>query len=148
MSLVYNKVNQFLKRYPGTIAFRVKKHCEVIEKHIDKDEEVIYAFVGQKNNHWCDIFSTHVFVLTNKRLMVATKRIVFGYFLYSITPDMFNDLTVYSGLLFGKVTIDTVKELIYITNISKKSLDEIETNISSYMMEEKKKYNNKEINNA
>ncbi|MDD5980398.1 MAG: PH domain-containing protein [bacterium] len=137
---LYKRVNRFLKTYPGTIAFRVKKHCEVVEKHLDTDEKIIYAFVGQKNEHWYDIVSTHVFVLTNKRLIIATKRIVFGYFLYSITPDMFNDLTVYSGLFFGRIVIDTVKELVYITNLSKKSLDEIETNISSYMMEEKKKY--------
>lgn len=141
---LYKEVNKFLKKYPGTIAFRIKKHCEVIEKHIDKDEHIIYAFVGQKNPHWYDIISTHVFVLTNKRLMIATKRIVFGYFLYSITPEMFNDLTVYSGLIFGKITIDTVKELIYITNLSKDCLDEIETKISSFMIEEKKKYGLKE----
>ena len=145
---LYKEVNKFLKKYPGTIAFRIKKHCEVIEKHIDQDEHIIYAFVGQKNEHWYDIVSTHVFVLTNKRLMIATKRIVFGYFLYSITPEMFNDLTVYSGLIFGKITIDTVKELIYITNLSKYCLDEIETNISSFMIEEKKKYGLKEVKNA
>ena len=145
---LYKEVEKFLKKYPGTIAFRVKKHCEVIEKHLDKDEHIIYAFAGQKNKHWYDIVSTHVFVLTNKRLMIATKRIVFGYFLYSITPEMFNDLTVYSGLFFGKVTIDTVKELIYITNLSKDCLDEIETNISSFMIEEKRKYGLKEVKNS
>ena len=145
---LYKEVERFLKKYPGTIAFRIKKHCEVIEKHIDKDEHIIYAFVGQKNKHWYDITSTHVFALTNKRLMIATKRIVFGYFLYSITPEMFNDLTVYSGLFFGKVTIDTVKELIYITNLSKDCLDEIETNISSFMIEEKRKYGLKEVKNS
>lgn len=145
---LYKEVEKFLKKYPGTIVFRIKKHCEVIEKHLDKDEHIIYAFAGQKNKHWYDIVSTHVFVLTNKRLMIATKRIVFGYFLYSITPEMFNDLTVYSGLFFGKVTIDTVKELIYITNLSKDCLDEIETKISSFMIEEKRKYGLKEVKNS
>lgn len=143
---LYERVDSFLKRYPGTIAFRIKKHCEVIERHIDKDEKIIYAFAAQKNEHWYEITSTHVFALTNKRLMIGTKRLVFGYFLYSITPDMFNDLTIYSGLLFGKITIDTIKELVYITNLSKSSLDEIETNISSFMMEEKKKYKKEAIN--
>ena len=28
----------------------------------------------------------------------------------SITPDLFNDLSVYEGLIWGKVDIDTVKE--------------------------------------
>ena len=42
--------------------------------------------------------------------MVATKRLVFGYFLRVITPDMFNDLTIKQGILWGKVIIDTIKE--------------------------------------
>ena len=53
---------------------------------------------------------------------------------------MFNDLKVTSGILWGKIYIDTVKEFIALSNISKDALAEIENAISSYMMEEKKKY--------
>ena len=53
---------------------------------------------------------------------------------------MFNDLTVISGLIWGKIKIDTIKELVTISNLSKTALDEIETNITKYMMEEKKEY--------
>ena len=49
-------------------------------------------------------------------------------------------MQVYAGAIFGLVTIDTVKEVINISNIDKKALPEIETAISSFMMEEKKKY--------
>ena len=38
------------------------------------------------------------------------------------------------------ITIDTVKELVNLSNIDKKALTEIETNITEFMMEEKKKY--------
>ena len=58
----------------------------------------------------------------------------------SVTPDMFNDLQVYSGIIFGKLTIDTLKETIVLTNLDKKCLPEVEEQISSFMMEEKKKY--------
>ncbi len=138
---VYGKVKEFKKKYPMTIAWRLKKHSQVIEKHLNDEEKILYAFVGQKNNNWFDIISTHVFVITNKRLVIATKRVVFGYFLYSITPDMFNDLSVYSGLLFGNLEIDTIKEVVYVSNLDKKSLDEIETNITEYIIKEKKKFN-------
>ena len=40
--------------------------------------------------------------------------------------------------------IDTIKEHIVLSNLDKKSLIEIETVISSYMMEEKLKYKNKD----
>ena len=53
---------------------------------------------------------------------------------------MFNDLKISSGIIWGKVYIDNVKEFITLSNISKEALIEIETEISSYMMEEKKKY--------
>jgi len=65
-----------------------------------------------------------------------------GYTLNSITPDMFNDMQVYRGILFGKITIDTIKETVVFTNLDKKSLPEIETAISSNMMEQKIKYGN------
>ena len=141
---VYEKVLNFKRKYPSTIAWRLKAHSKVVEKHLNQGEKVLYAFAGQKNNHFYDIISTHVFVITNKRLIIATKRVLFGYFLYSITPDMFNDLTVYSGLIWGKVQIDTIKEVVCICNLSKKSLDEIETSVTEYMMKEKKKYARRE----
>lgn len=140
MNSVYEEAKKFKRKYPFTIAWRIKKHCDVVQEHLNPDEEVKYVFVGQRNNVFYDIISTGVFVITNKRLLIANDRLLFGYFLYSITPDMFNDLTVVSGLIWGKVVIDTIKEEVYVSNLSKSSLDEIETNVTEYMMEEKKKY--------
>ncbi|MDO4369612.1 MAG: PH domain-containing protein [bacterium] len=140
MGKVYEEALKFKRKYPGTVAWRIKKHCARVEEHLNPDEEVLYVFLGQKNNKFYDIISTSVFVITNKRLLIANDRLLFGYFLYSITPDMFNDLTVYSGLIWGMVTIDTIKEMVYVSNLSKRCLDEIETNVTEYMMEEKKEY--------
>ena len=52
---------------------------------------------------------------------------------------MFNDLSVQSGMIWGKVFIDTIKELVTITKIDKRALAEIQNSVSSYMMEEKRK---------
>ena len=62
-------------------------------------------------------------------------------FLDSVTPELFNDLKVLSGVIWGKIHIDTVKEFITLSNIDKKALPEIETMITSYMMKEKQKLN-------
>ena len=51
----------------------------------------------------------------------------------------FNDLKLYSGLFWGKIEIDTVKEVIFVSNLDKKSLDEIETNVNKIMLENKRK---------
>ena len=48
---------------------------------------------------------------------------------------MFNDLKVRSGIIWGKILIDTVKELVILSNISKSALVEIEGEITSTMME-------------
>ena len=140
MGKVYDKVLEFKKKYPGGIHWRVKKHAEVIEDFIDKDEEILYAFCAQKNDKFSELFNTFVICLTNKRILLGHKRIVWGSFLYSITPDLYNDMEIYKGLIWGKVTIDTVKEVVVLTNIAKKGLDEIETTISDFMLKNKKKY--------
>ena len=140
MKSVYELVLEFKQRHPFTIAWRLKQNSSVIERHLNSDERVLYAFVAQKNNNPFNIWGTAVIAITTKRILIGRKRVVIGYFLNSITPDMFNDLKVTSGILWGKIYIDTVKEFIALSNISKDALDEIETQISSYMMEEKKKY--------
>lgn len=141
MSKTYELAKEFKRKYPSTIAWRIKSHCKVIDKHINPDEEVLYVFLGQKNKSSFDFTNTYVVVLTTKRLLFATKRLLFGYFFTAVTPDMFNDLDVRSSLIWGRITIDTVKEEIRLSNISKNALDEIETNITEYMMREKRKYN-------
>lgn len=140
MGKVYEKILEFHNKYPGGITWRTKKHAQVIEDYINPDEEVLCAFCAQKNDTMSEIFNTFAVVLTNKRILLGHKRIVWGSFLYSVTPDLYNDLKIYKGLLWGKIIIDTVKEEITLTNLSKKCLDEIETTISEFMMEAKKQY--------
>jgi len=138
MNNSYTYVKEFMKKYPMTVAWRVKQHCKVIDKHLNANEKILYMFAGQKNNRAVDIFNTYVVVFTNKRIIVATKRVVFGYFFKSITPDMYNDLTIHRGLIWGSIILDTVKEVITISNIDIKALDEIETNITEIVLKQKK----------
>ena len=145
MGKVYEQALKFKQRHPMTIAWRLKKNSSVIEQHLNPGEKPLYTFAAQKNDSPFNIWSTAVICLTNKRILIGRKRVVFGYFLNAITPDMFNDLKINSGLIWGKVRIDTIKEHIVLSNIDKNALVEIETVISSYMMEEKKKYANMEV---
>ena len=146
MNDTYLKLKEFKTKHPSTIAWRLKSHSKVIEKHLNPGEIVNFVFAAQKGFSSIDIFSTFVVVLTNKRILLAQKRVLWGYTYLSVTPDMFNDLTVFSGLIWGKVYIDTVKETIVLSNISKSALDEIETQVTEYMMTEKKKYQEKPNN--
>ena len=136
---VYQKLLEFKKKYPMTIAWRLKSHAKIIEKHLNPGEEVLYAFVAQKNDNPLDIITTYAIVLTNKRIMIGSKRILFGYFFTTITPYLFNELKVNMGIIWGKIYIDTIKEFVTFSNIDRNALPEIETNISEYMMNEKRK---------
>ena len=138
--MVYEKIKEFKAKYPATIAWRLKAHSKVVEKYLNPGEEVRFAFPAQKGNSSMDIFSTFIVVLTNKRILLAQKRVLWGYTYLAITPDMFNDLTVSSGIIWGKLYIDTVKETVMLSNISKGAMDDIETEITEYMMAEKQKY--------
>lgn len=140
MSDLYSKVINFKMKYPFTISWRLGAHCKVIDEHLNDGEKILYAFAAQKNDSPFNIITTCVVALTNKRLVIGQKRVLFGYFFYAITPDMFNDMQLKMGLIWGRVYIDTIKELVVLSNISRRALIEIETEVSSYMMEEKKKY--------
>ena len=128
---VYPLVSRFINKYPWTLAWRLKQHSKVLEKHINPGEEIMYAFAGQKGG---TLFSTSVILLTNKRILIGSKRVIFGYFLTSITPEMFNDFKVSNLILWGKVYIDTIKEFITISGLQKKALIEVETNFSEYII--------------
>ena len=139
-SVVYEKVKKFKQKYPMTVAWRLKKHCQIIDVHLNPGEVVKYAFAAQKNDNPLDMITTNVVALTNKRILIGQKRLLFGYSFTAITPDMFNDLKVTMGLIWGKVYIDTIKEFVTFSNIQREALPEIETCITEYMMLEKRKY--------
>lgn len=140
MKEVYRLAKEFKRKYPLTIAWRLRSHSKVIAKHLNPDEKILYVFMGQKNHSSFDFVNTNLIVLTSKRLMIATKRLLFGYFFIAVTPDMFNDLTVIDGIIWGRIKIDTVKEEVLLSNIDPKALPEIESQVSNYMIQEKRKY--------
>ena len=121
-----------------TIAHFLKRHSRVAQSIVDDDEKVLYAFCGQKNDAYSVLFDTCVVALTSKRLIIGQKRLLWGYQITTVTPELFNDLKIYSGLLFGKIEIDTVKEVIFVSNLDKKCLDEVETNINNIMLKKKR----------
>ncbi len=140
MGIVAEQAIAFKKKYPTTIAWRIKKNASVIEKHLNPGEEVLYVFAGQRKLSRYDFFHTAVVALTNKRIIVGRKRVIFGYFIDTITPDMFNDFNIKVGLFFGRVIIDTIKEKVMIASLSSKAMPEVETALSENMIMLKKEY--------
>jgi len=123
-----------------TVAWRVWQHSLIIEKFLDDDEEVLFAFPAQENDNSFDIITTCVVALTNQRILIGRKRLLWGYFYHSITPDMFNDTEVAMGLIWGKLHIDTIKEMVVLSNLDRNSLPEIEDAINDTITDLKKEW--------
>lgn len=139
LNFICSQAKKFRRKYPLTIAFRIKAHSKVLVKHLNNGEKIKYVFTAQKGPSSFDIVSTYVIAVTDKRIMIARKRFFFGYMFLAITSDMFNDIKVKKGLIWSKIEIDTVKEFIVLSNIDPKAASEIETAISSHVMNDNKK---------
>ena len=144
MASTYELVREFRRKYPATICWRIKQHCKIIDKNLNPNERVNFAFAAQYNASHGSIFDTGVLALTNERLIIAQDRIIIGYRVNTITPDLYNDLEVNAGIIWGMITIDTIKETATFSNISKRALPEIQKNITAFMIEAKKKYKSRE----
>lgn len=137
---IYNNAKKFRRRHPLTIGFRLKAHSKIAAKHLNDGEKIKYVFAAQKGPSSFDIISTYVIVITDRRIMIARKRLLFGYLFLSVTPDLLNDLKVRKGLVWAKVEIDTVKEFIILSNIQSGAASEIETAVTQYVLKGKRKY--------
>ena len=145
---MYSNALKFKRKYPWTIVFRLKKHAKVVQDIIDKDEKVLYTFCGQRNDTHTMICDSCVVAVTTKRIIVGEKRALFGYYVLTISTELFNDLKINTGLIWGRIEIDTVKENLFISNIDKRAMDEIETNVHEIMLNNKRRLKqNKEKNN-
>ena len=138
--ITYKKLKLFLDKYPHGVSWRVKRHCSIIDKHLNPDEELLYVFAGQYDNITWSLCNTVVVAITSERLILGQKYILPGYKFVSITPDLYNDLSVYSGIFWGTIAIDTIKEIVYVSDLDKASLPEVETVITEFMTEKKKEY--------
>lgn len=142
MPSTYDYVIEFKRRHPKTIAWRIKKHAKLVDQSLNPNEKIIYALAAQNDLSHRSIFNTAVLALTNERIIISQDRILVGYKISTITPDQYNDMQVNAGIIWGTITIDTLKETVCFSNIDKSALSEIQRTISSFMIDAKKKYYN------
>lgn len=109
------------------------KHFQLIADNLKKDEKVILSFIGLHNYISTTKHDNNfAYVLTNKRFILAQKKVV-GEAFQTISLDNINDITFESGMTFGIVTVDTIKEKFnialnkyYAKNISNRLLEELD----------------------
>lgn len=86
------------------------KHFGVVESNLTSDENVLMCFIGLHN--YVSVTqheSNFAYAITNKRVIFGQKKII-GENSKTVYLDQLNDITFKSGLMFGIITIDTIKE--------------------------------------
>lgn len=87
-----------------------EKHFALIEQALDAGEDVLMCFIGLHNYVSATKHdSNYAYAITSKRIIMAQKKLI-GEALQTVALDHVNDITFKSGLAFGIVTIDTMKE--------------------------------------
>lgn len=55
----YSKLKLFKEKYPNCVTwFRLKKHCEIIDKHLNPNEKIEFVIAGQLDNDHFSLFNT------------------------------------------------------------------------------------------
>ncbi len=86
------------------------KHFSVIEKALFEDEDVLMCFTGIHNYvSMTKHDSNYAYAITKKRVIMGQKKVI-GESIQTVFLDNINDITYSSGMLFGVITVDTIKE--------------------------------------
>lgn len=86
------------------------KHFKLLENALQPGEQPKVCFIGLHNYvSMTKHDNNFAYAVTNKRIVMAQKRVI-GESVQSVSLDNVNDITFQSGLAFGVVHIDTIKE--------------------------------------
>ncbi len=149
MNELHKELLAFQKEFPRNVAWRLGAHSKAVLENLQEDEKILFAFPAQGSLYIYNLFSTYVVVFTNKRVMIVHKKLLWGYILVVISPNLFNDLTTTAGIIWGNIKIDTVKEVRTFRYIDKRALPGLSKNIYKYFkIYGKKEEKNKDLDNA
>ena len=86
------------------------KHFEIIQNNLQPDETIEMVFIGLHNYEGIAKHDNNfAYAITNKRILMAQKRVI-GMAFQSVSLKNINDITFTTGVAFGVITFDTIKE--------------------------------------
>ena len=106
MGIIYEKAMKFKSKYSGSISFRLKEHSKFAEKYLVDGEKVLHVYCGCR-----DFFHTRVLVITDKRVMVAHKNLLFGGYCSSIDKNEICEIGTHKGIIWNEITLSTLTDL-------------------------------------
>lgn len=116
------------------------KHFSLVEQALGEDEHAIMCFIGLHNYiSTTKHDNNYAYAITNKRIIMGQQKLV-GQSFQTVMIDNLNDITMKTGMIFGTVIIDTVKETfnVGINKISAKKINSVIHNVLLSLKEERK----------
>lgn len=112
------------------------KHFVLVEQALMADEVVQMCFIGLHNYiNNTQHNSNFAYAITNKRIIMAQQKVI-GNTVQIVSLEHVNDITLSSGILFGVITIDTIKEKFNVA-LDKVSAGNIHKRIQEYLINSK-----------
>ena len=111
------------------------KHCGVIEKMLDADEDIKFCFAGFKQadkKSKDESTGGCIIAVSNKRILLGQKKAI-GQVSQTVLLDQLNDITTKRGLAKAYITIDTKKEKIQLL-VKYNSADNINNALHTALM--------------
>ena len=110
------------------------KHFGLIASELQPDEDVRMAFIGLHNFQGMTSHdSNYAYAVTNKRLIMAQKKLV-GQELQTVMLPQITDVTTSTGMLLGTVTINTMGT-IFNVGINKQAVQAVSDRLHSLLAE-------------
>lgn len=120
------------------------KHFEVLEENLMRNEVVYMTFIGLHNyKSLSKNDGNYAYAITNKRIMMGQHLALGRKNFQTVKLENINDITLASGLMTGRLTIDTYKEEFNI-EVVKEQADNINSLIH-IIIDKIKEDNNKPI---
>ena len=111
------------------------KHFSVVENQLNKDEEVLFAFVGLYNYiSMTKHENNFAIAITNERIIAGQKKLM-GENVKTITRRNLNDISKSTGMVMGVLTVDTLKETFNI-GTNKQEIDTIYDGLNKILFEQ------------
>ena len=110
------------------------KHFKVVEQQLKDDEDVLVCFIGLKN--FVDIAhheDNWAYAITNKRIIMGQKGLI-GEKVVVVSLRDLNDVSFKKGVVFGVLTIDTIKE-VFNVGLDKNSATSIHELVTNALMD-------------
>lgn len=112
---------------------QMRKHFELAASQLGPNEEATVCFIGLHNfvsmtNH----ANNFAYVVTTDRIIMAQKKVI-GQTVKFVNLNNLNDITMSTGLVFGTLTFDTLKETFNV-GVNKSVIANIHNLVSNFVM--------------